>query len=56
MKEHEINGYSKTIIERSDYLLESCKEIPDQEVYRGISDEISLLKKLDWKLRLTTNM
>jgi len=27
MKEREINGYSKTIIERSDYLLESCKEI-----------------------------
>ena len=56
MKEREINGYSNTIIERSDYLLESCKEIPVQEVYRGISDEISLLKKLDWKLRLTTNM
>jgi len=27
MKEREINGYSKTIIECSDYLLESCKEI-----------------------------
>ena len=27
IKERKVNGYSNTIIERSDYLLESCKEI-----------------------------
>ena len=32
MKELEINGYKETIIERSDYPIELCKEILNEEV------------------------